>query len=135
MPMLPNEHQPLELTKRQQEVHQRYTSMGFRICARPFAARGDHLWFFMSLPTPEDSRGIEFTINLQSGIAHRTGTQTTYEMDAAEEQFGRKTEAIAAAVDPAPVKEDRTKTEQQPVAARPIAAKPATPKKKQTALF
>ena len=86
--MLPNEYEPLKLTTRQQEVHRRYTAMGFKISPRPFAGKGDHLWFFMSLPTAEVPRGVEFTINLQSGIAHRTGTQTTYEMEAAEREFG-----------------------------------------------
>ena len=83
--MLPNEYEPLKLNKTQQDVHSRYTAMGFKICPRPFAGKGDHLWFFMSLD------GVEFTINLQSGIAHRTGTQTTWELEAAEKEFGGAT--------------------------------------------
>lgn len=145
--MLPNEYEPVKLTTRQQEVHRRYTAMGFKISPRPFAGKGDHLWFFMSLPTPEVPRGIEFTINLQSGIAHRTGTQTTYEMEAAEKEFGPKTEAVAAVTEvvpvmeaaPSPVKDDHAKPparEEKPVAARPVVEKPSAPvKKKQTALF
>lgn len=136
--MLPNEYEPLKLTARQQEVHRRYTAMGFKICARPFAGKGDHLWFFMSLATEENQRGVEFTINLQSGIAHRTGTQTTYEMEAAEKEFGGVTgerqgnfenppsAAPAAAppvmeVAPSPVKEDHAKPparEEKPVAVK-----------------
>lgn len=80
--MLPSEYEPLKLTERQQDVHGRYTAMGFKISPRPFASKGDHLWFFMSLD------GAEFTINLHSGYAHRTGTQTGWEMDAAEKEFG-----------------------------------------------
>ena len=154
--MLPNEYQPLILNKTQQDVHSRYTAMGFKISPRPFAGRGDHLWFFMSLPTEENPRGIEFTINLQSGIAHRTGTQTTYEMDAAEKEFGGVTgerqgnfedpsSEVPAAVPPvmeaapSPVKKDHAKPparEEKPVAARPVVEKPSAPvKKKQTALF
>lgn len=145
--MLPNEYEPLKLTTRQQEVHRRYTAMGFKICPRPFAGKGDHLWFFMSLPSPEVPRGIEFTINLQSGIAHRTGTQTTYEMEAAEKEFGPKSETVAAVAEvvpvmeaaPRPVREDQPKPparDEKPVAARPVVEKPSAPvKKKQTALF
>ena len=139
--MLPSEYDPLKLTARQQEVHRRYTAMGFKICPRPFAGKGDHLWFFMSLPAPEVPRGIEFTINLQSGIAHRTGTQTTYEMEAAEKEFGGVTgerqgvspssKAAAPAppvmeAAPSPVKEDHAKPpvrEEKPVAVKAETAK------------
>ena len=162
--MLPSEYDPLKLTARQQEVHRRYTAMGFKICPRPFAGKGDHLWFFMSLPAPEVPRGIEFTINLQSGIAHRTGTQTTYEMEAAEKEFGGVTGerqgdfenppcevAVAAPVvmeaAPSPVKEDHAKPparEEKPVrnseetrGLTPLGSpeKRVPVKKKQTALF
>ena len=109
--MLPNEYEPLKLTPRQQDVHRPYSAMGFKICPRPFAGKGDHLWFFMSLPSPKVPKGIEFTINLHSGIAHRTGTQTVWELDAAEKEFGPKTEAsespresIVLPAEPAPVK-------------------------------
>jgi hypothetical protein len=139
MAMLPNEYEPLKLTARQQEVHHRYTAMGFRICARPFAGKGDHLWFFMSLPTEDNPRGVEFTIDLQSGIAHRTGTQTTYEMDAAEKEFGGSAtgerqgnfenppSAVPAAAPAPPVsKDDHAKAqscEAKPVAERAEPAK------------
>ena len=136
--MLPNEYQPLILNKTQQDVHSRYTAMGFKISPRPFAGKGDHLWFFMSLPTPENPRGIEFTINLGNGVAHRTGTQTTYEMDAIRQAFGiaetgeqqgnfeNPSSEVAAAAPvvmeaaPSPVKEDHAKPparEEKPVAA------------------
>lgn len=137
--MLPNEYEPLTLTSRQQDVHRRYTAMGFKICPRPFAGKGDHLWFFMSLD------GAEFTINLQSGFAHRTGTQTGWEMEAAEKEFGATGErqgnfekppcasVPVAAADVEPVKP----VPQKPVAPRQAVEKPsaAPVKKKQTALF
>jgi hypothetical protein len=161
MAMLPNEYEPLKLTARQQEVHRRYTAMGFKICARPFAGKGDHLWFFMSLPTEENPRGVEFTINLQSGIAHRTGTQTTYEMEAAEKEFcgamiGERSgvsppsaavapvPAVAAAevaepVKPEPVKAPKAE-QAKPLGGltpprSPLPEKSVPVKKKQTALF
>lgn len=155
--MLPNEYEPLKLNKTQQDVHSRYTAMGFKICPRPFAGNGDHLWFFMSLPTADDPRGIEFTINLQSGVAHRTGTQTTWQMEEAEKEFGATGERqgvsppceavaespVAAAevevVKPAP--EKPIASEAEPVKTHggltpnrsPVKSVPV--KKKQTALF
>lgn len=153
MAMLPSEYEPLKLTPRQQDVHRRYSAMGFKICPRPFAAKGDHLWFFMSLPTAEVPKGIEFTINLQSGIAHRTGTRTTWELEAAEKEFGGATGERQGVSPP------RDATPAVPVAAaeveaeKPVASqsepakslggltpcrspeKSAPVKKKQTALF
>ena len=85
--MLPNEYVPLVLTDRQQDVHRRYTAIGFSIAARPFAGRGDHLHFFCDLPTPDDRKGKQFTLNLHSGILHQTGTHEIWEMDAAEIVF------------------------------------------------
>lgn len=152
--MLPNEYEPLVLTPRQQEVHRRYTAMGFKICPRPFAGKGDHLWFFMSLPTPENQRGIEFTINLHSGIAHRTGTQTVFEMDAAEKEFGGATigerSGVRSGVSP-PSEVAAPIAAAKPEQLKAVKAEPAKPlggltpprspeksapvKKKQTALF
>lgn len=150
--MLPNEYEPLKLTTRQQEVHDRYTAMGFKICPRPFAGKGDHLWFFMSLPAPEVPRGIEFTINLQSGIAHRTGTQTTYEMEAAEKEFGGVTgerhgvsppSEVAAPIAAAKPEQELKAPKAEPAKPlggltpprSPLSEKSAPVKKKQTALF
>lgn len=134
--MLPSEYEPLKLTPRQQDVHRRYSAMGFKICPRPFAAKDEHLWFFMSLPTAEVPKGIEFTINLQSGIAHRTGTQTIWELEAAEREFcgvpAGERQVVSPPCDSVPV----AAAEEKPVAARPVVEKPPAPvKKKQTALF
>ena len=144
--MLPNEYQPLVLTDAQKKVHQQYTELGFKIAPRPFAGKGLHLWFFMSLVTPENPKGIEFTVNILNGVAHRTGTQTTYTIEEARKEFGQRTESsepppesIVLPAEPAPLKEDLAKPparEEKPVAARPVVEKPSTPvKKKQTALF
>lgn len=89
--MLPNEYEPLVLTDEQKKVHQQYTGLGFKIAPRPFAGKGDHLWFFMSLVTPENPKGIEFTVNILNGVAHRTGTQTTYTIEEAQKEFGGAT--------------------------------------------
>jgi len=91
MAMLPNEYQPLVLSEAQQRTHRRLSAIGFKIAPRPFAGKGDHLWFFMSLVTPENPKGIEFTVNILNGVAHRTGTQTTYTIEEAEKEFGGAT--------------------------------------------
>lgn len=151
--MLPNEYEPLKLNKTQQDVHSRYTAMGFKICPRPFAGKGDHLWFFMSLVTPENPKGIEFTVNILNGVAHRTGTQTTYTIEEAQKQFGGATGERKSVIPPsdatpavpvAAAEADPVKpVPQKPVASQSEPAKTLgglTPsrspeKKKQTALF
>lgn len=148
--MLPNEYHPLVLSEAQQRTHRRLSAIGFKIAPRPFAGKGDHLWFFMSLVTPENPKGIEFTVNILNGVAHRTGTQTTYTIEEAEKEFGGATgerqsvsppSEVAAAAPPlmeAPAEAEPVKpVPQKPVAARPAVEKPSTApvKKKQTALF
>lgn len=154
---------PYVLTEREREIHRRYTAMGFKISARPFAGRDNHPYFFMMLPSVENPKGIEFTINLHSGIAHRTGTHSIWDVDQAEACFGTQLVANAQpqqerTVAPPPAKAEtvQQQTETAPFEAekpaesvrreRPAAvaesgkatavASPVKPvKKKQTSLF
>lgn len=157
--MLPNEYQPLVLTDEQKKVHQQYTELGFKIAPRPFAGKGSHLWFFMSLVTPENPKGIEFTVNILNGVAHRTGTQTTYTIEEARKEFGPKTEASeppresivlpresnVLPAEPVPVKPEAVNVPAVParapspprsaIAETPAPAPTAKPKQKQSSLF
>lgn len=146
--MLPNEYQPLVLTDEQKKVHQHYTELGFKIAPRPFAGKGLHLWFFMSLVTPENPTGIEFTVNILNGVAHRTGTQTTYTIEEARKAFGSKTQASeppresnVLPAESAPVKPEavnvpaRAPSAPRSAIAETAPAPTAKPKQKQSSLF
>lgn len=145
--MMPNEYAPVVLNAEQQRNHDRYTALGFKISARPFAGRGTGkvLYFFLSL------NDVEFTIELSSGRLHQTGTTTFWMPDEAERHFGVATispaseepavlpptatrpvnpaQETAAVLPPKPV--DRPRPVEQ--SATPKGTAPT--KKKQTALF
>lgn len=138
---LPNEYAPIVLTPRQQEIHRRYTALGFKIAQRPFAGRDENLYFFLDLPSSDSWKGIQFTINLHSGILHQTGTHQVWKVDEAEAAFGERTAVsppsapeVKAAPVPPPAELQQPKA--NPLGGLTPSRSPEKPtRKKQTSLF
>lgn len=153
--MLPDEYKPLVLNPRQQQNHDLITSLGFRISPRPFAGKGEVLYFFAM------RADVEYTVDLYFGSVHQTGTHKIWQLSELQAAFGSEQTAeqppkekeathpvVEEAVVPPPAKAETAKPQASAPAVPVSRERPAAiaesgkaiavaspVKKKQTALF
>lgn len=120
--MLPSEYQPLVLTPRQQQNHDLITSCGFRISPRPFAGKGEVLYFFAM-------RGdVEYTVDMYFGSVYQTGTENLWKPSELQAAFGSDQTATTVKENAHPVVEEAVvPPPAKAETAKPQAAAPAVP--------